>query len=702
MPRRWGYAVSWSVVNAANYGVPQLRERCFVVGLLGSEPFGFPAPTHAKEPNEAGLAPWVTAGDVLSDIDTEEAAEKWGHTAGGRFKHLLEELPPGQNYLYFTAERGYPNPQFKWRSRYWTYLLKLSPELPSWTIQAKRTNNMGPLHWRNRVLRIEEVKRLQSFPDDFVLHGDVNMRWRQLGNAVPPVLAAGHRSFDRHATPECSHVGDESGLGSQSDKALILPIANDFSPGTPAENPISLQSVLRLVKGASGRKAQAEEIRAHYFANAAAQQPDAKGRLAQQLQLSRNVLIGMDSYAVYDEETQELTSVGEELLAAASEADADRQFAKHILLTLPGIEILCIIKAMTSSGRPVNKTTLAEELNRHGFVAKAGKPLSTNTANHLKLLSWLRRVGVLPEAGYEVDDAIVRSIAGTSIDDANRAIELTNRQKVFAATLRRDVDLHGNRDAFVRDIVATCKATHPHIFSRTDDLRKAVINPLVEHRWITHSETAGGRSLGRGRGGSSGTVRATEQLGTVDPTYLGLDSLAGVPGEVRRHLNKALDQVMAELKSDDTGVKGLALETLAVRIVYELGLRPVAFRERGAENSGAEVDLIAEGSDTHFHRWMVQCKNMAKVHVEALAKEIGMAVIYRAQVILLVTTGEFTTTVRHHARELAETTGMQAILIEKAELAIYLTEGVAGLFRQFERRAREILEWKAPQRGSAG
>lgn len=184
-----GYSVNWTVLNAANFGVPQLRERCFVVGLLGSEPFQFPAPSHAKDPADTDLARWVTAGDVLSDIDTEEAADRWGHTAGGRFKHLLEELPPGENYLYFTAERGHPNPQFKWRSRYWTYLLKLSPDLPSWTIQAKRTNNMGPLHWRNRVLRIEEVKRLQSFPDDFVLYGDVNKKWRQLGNAVPPVLA---------------------------------------------------------------------------------------------------------------------------------------------------------------------------------------------------------------------------------------------------------------------------------------------------------------------------------------------------------------------------------------------------------------------------------------------------------------------------------------------------------------------------------
>lgn len=184
-----GYKVTWAVLNAANYGVPQIRERCFIVGLLGDAAFQFPTPTHDKEPNNPELKPWVTAGDVLNDIDTDEAADSWGHTAGGRYKHLLEELPPGENYLYFTAERGYPNPQFKWRSRYWTYLLKLSPSLPSWTIQAKRTNNMGPLHWRNRILRIEEVKRLQTFPDDYFLVGDVNKKWRQLGNAVPPVLA---------------------------------------------------------------------------------------------------------------------------------------------------------------------------------------------------------------------------------------------------------------------------------------------------------------------------------------------------------------------------------------------------------------------------------------------------------------------------------------------------------------------------------
>jgi DNA (cytosine-5)-methyltransferase 1 len=48
---------------------------------------------------------------------------------------------------------------------------------------------MGPFHWRNRILRISEIKRLQTFPDEFELAGTVEQQWRQIGNAVPPILA---------------------------------------------------------------------------------------------------------------------------------------------------------------------------------------------------------------------------------------------------------------------------------------------------------------------------------------------------------------------------------------------------------------------------------------------------------------------------------------------------------------------------------
>lgn len=182
-----GYHVAYATLNAADFGVPQIRERCFVVGLRDTSP-RFPHPTHSGK-TELGVAPWVTAGDVLNDIDTDDAACDKGHFAGGQYNHLLKEVPPGSNYLHFTAERGHPRPIFKWRSRYWSFLLKLSPEMPAWTIQARRSNNMGPFHWRNRILRIEEIKRLQTFPDNFQLVGTIEQQWRQIGNAVPPLLA---------------------------------------------------------------------------------------------------------------------------------------------------------------------------------------------------------------------------------------------------------------------------------------------------------------------------------------------------------------------------------------------------------------------------------------------------------------------------------------------------------------------------------
>ncbi|WP_080357293.1 DNA cytosine methyltransferase [Stenotrophomonas maltophilia] len=185
--KRLGYKTSVSIINAADYGVPQIRERCLVMGYRGGSPSP-PLPTHAKSPS-GSLLPWVTAGAALTDLDTEEMASFEGHFAGGKHHDLLCAIPPGDNYLFFTRERGHPDPQFKWRSRYWSFLLKLSRDLPSWTIQARRSNNMGPFHWRSRILRIEEIKRLQTFPDSFVLEGTIERQWRQVGNAVPPLVA---------------------------------------------------------------------------------------------------------------------------------------------------------------------------------------------------------------------------------------------------------------------------------------------------------------------------------------------------------------------------------------------------------------------------------------------------------------------------------------------------------------------------------
>lgn len=184
-----GYNITYKVINAANYGVPQTRKRFICVGVKKnfSLSFSFPEETHSEHPI-ANQKPWTTCREALSDFDniTEEEQQQ---RPGSKDYELLKNIPPGDNYLYYTEKRGCKNPLFKWKSRYWTFLLKLSPERPSWTIQASFSNNQGPFHWRNRFLRIEEIKRIQTIDDKYTILGDFREQWRQIGNAVPSLLA---------------------------------------------------------------------------------------------------------------------------------------------------------------------------------------------------------------------------------------------------------------------------------------------------------------------------------------------------------------------------------------------------------------------------------------------------------------------------------------------------------------------------------
>lgn len=188
----YGYKCNWAVLNAANYGVPQARPRLVIVGApKKARTPTLPQPTHGGrwERQDVGKAdnPHVTAGEALAGLYTRPEP---GDEVAGQYGHLLPEIPPGGNYLHFTRERGHPDPLFKWRSRYWSFLLKLDPAKPSPTIQAQPGPYVGPFHWNNRRLRVPELKRLFTFPDEFELVGSRNSIQAQLGNSVPPDLAA--------------------------------------------------------------------------------------------------------------------------------------------------------------------------------------------------------------------------------------------------------------------------------------------------------------------------------------------------------------------------------------------------------------------------------------------------------------------------------------------------------------------------------
>jgi DNA (cytosine-5)-methyltransferase 1 len=186
-----GYQFRWRVLNAADYGVPQARPRLFIVGSRKRDRLpDLPEPTHhgqwERRQTGGGPLPHVTAGEVLEGLTAPAEPEE---VVRGRWGHLLPEVPPGDNYLFFTAERGHPDPIFDWRSRYWSFLLKLDPGRPAPTIQAQPGPNVGPFHWENRRLRVPELRRLFTFPDDYAFVGKRASIQSQIGNCVPPLLA---------------------------------------------------------------------------------------------------------------------------------------------------------------------------------------------------------------------------------------------------------------------------------------------------------------------------------------------------------------------------------------------------------------------------------------------------------------------------------------------------------------------------------
>lgn len=183
------YAVSWQMLNAAHYGVPQSRERVFLIGSRDGLVFKFPPPTHGDVESRDlfdTIEPFRTAWDAIGDLP--RVPNEPSLAVGGKWGDLLPTIPEGQNYLWHT-NRGGGSPLFGWRTRYWSFLLKLAKNRPSWTIQAQPGSSIGPFHWCNRKLSVQEMCRLQTFPDDLQFDCGRTSVQTMLGNAVPSLLA---------------------------------------------------------------------------------------------------------------------------------------------------------------------------------------------------------------------------------------------------------------------------------------------------------------------------------------------------------------------------------------------------------------------------------------------------------------------------------------------------------------------------------
>jgi DNA (cytosine-5)-methyltransferase 1 len=219
-----GYKTSYSVLNAAWFGAPQLRERIFIIGVDAQFPFNesliFPQPT--LEGDE-----YVTVDMAVSDLPQIESGEgeerqeypkppqneyqTWArknstavfnhiamrHT--GRLIERFKVIKAGQSVAHVSEEhsalkRG--NPKVKSGKVFGQNNMRVFANLPSPTVAASFQSNFIHPHL-NRNFTAREGARLQSFPDDYIFMGKrTTMSWekslsqyQQIGNAVPPLLA---------------------------------------------------------------------------------------------------------------------------------------------------------------------------------------------------------------------------------------------------------------------------------------------------------------------------------------------------------------------------------------------------------------------------------------------------------------------------------------------------------------------------------
>lgn len=183
-----GYHLVYNLLEAANYGVPQNRERVVFIGSRDGESVTFPLATHGKGGRD--LPKWRTLKDALTDL--VEQQPEFTPYSEKRLKYL-RLLKAGQNWRYLpdNLKEEAMGGAYKSGGGKVGFYRRLSWDKPSPTVTTsphqKATDMCHPIELR--PLSVRECARIQTFPDDWIFYGSITSKYKQIGNAVPVLLA---------------------------------------------------------------------------------------------------------------------------------------------------------------------------------------------------------------------------------------------------------------------------------------------------------------------------------------------------------------------------------------------------------------------------------------------------------------------------------------------------------------------------------
>lgn len=179
-----GFHTTVSLLNAADYGLPQRRVRLFIIGYRAGDAPPFPKATHAKD--SAAALPWKTLAQALSEIDPIRTSEVI--RPSGKMAHELRDILPGSGVKSMGKTEA-TRPGGHWGYKQGAFIA--DPALPARTVTASAQQDWirDPIHGIRR-LTPRECAALQTFPSDYVWPERLVDQYRLIGNSVPPKLAA--------------------------------------------------------------------------------------------------------------------------------------------------------------------------------------------------------------------------------------------------------------------------------------------------------------------------------------------------------------------------------------------------------------------------------------------------------------------------------------------------------------------------------